>query len=85
MTTISVAEILAELEAASKQADAPDGYLTIAEIERATGWGEKKVRAALRDAKALGRLMVTTARRATLRGTLHPVPVYRVTASKRKR
>lgn len=79
MKTITEAEILKALHDASRQTERPDGFSTIAELVQATGWPDSKVRRAMSAAKAQGRLLVKRAMRETLSGTLHPVPVYRIT------
>jgi hypothetical protein len=78
MTTITTAEILAELEAASRAIAAPDGYCSIAEMVAQTGLADARIRKALVAAKAAGRLQMTRVPRETLSGAMHPTPVYRI-------
>lgn len=85
MTTITTAEILAELEAATKAIDAPDGFCSIAEMVAQTGLPDSKVRKALIAAKQEGRLQMTRVPRETLAGSMHPIPVYRIVPAKRKK
>jgi hypothetical protein len=85
MTTITTAEILAELEAASHAIAAPDGYCSIAEMVAQTGLADARIRKALIAAKAAGRLEVARVPRETLSGAMHPTPVYRIAPAKRKK
>lgn len=78
MMTLSVSEILRELEQAGLNTDAPEGFLTVPELCLATGWGESKLRKNLKLAQAAGRLDVTRVMKLTLAGVMQPVPVYRV-------
>lgn len=77
-TTISVSDILQELSQAASRTDTAEGFATIGELCGVTGWGAAKVRKALKLAQAEGQLQVRKVNRPTLSGTLHPVPVYRV-------
>ncbi len=83
MTTITTAEILAELEAATKAIDAPDGFCSIAEMVAQTGLADARIRKALIAAKQEGRLQMTRVLRETLAGAMHPIPVYRIVPVKR--
>ena len=81
--TITMAEVLAELEAATRHGP-KDGFHTVAEIAVSTGWGEKKVRTALTALKFGGRLEVTRAERENLAGVRVQAVVYRILPKKRK-
>ena len=83
MTTITTAEILAELEAATQRMDAPDGFCSIAEMVAQTGLADARIRKALIAAKMAGRLEVARVPRETLAGAMHPTPVYRIVPVKR--
>lgn len=83
--TITTAEILAELEAASQRADAPDGYITIREMKDQTNLAEARIRQALMSAKHDGRLDMRKVMKETLSGTMQPVPVYRIRPVKKAR
>lgn len=85
MTTITTAEILAEIEAATKRTDTKDGYCSIAEMVAQTGLPDARIRKALIAAKGEGRLEVARVSRETLAGAMHPVPVYRITPIKRRK
>ena len=86
MMTLSVSEILRELEQAGLNTDAPEGFLTVPELCLATGWGESKLRKNLKLAQAAGRLEIARVMKPSLANVMQPVPVYRVTpASKGKR
>ena len=85
MTTITTAEILAEIKAASQRLDAQDGYISIREMKEQTGLAEGRIRQALMAAKSDKRLDVRKVMRETLSGVLQPVPVYRIVPAKRKK
>lgn len=75
---ITVAEILNELAQVSRYAETADGFQSVTELCASTGWGDGKVRKALKAAMASGRLEVKRVTRPTLSGLMQPVPVYRV-------
>lgn len=78
MTTLTTAEILAELEAAAKHVETPDDAFTIDELHDTTGWGRVQIRNRLKLAKKAGRLAVVRVQRENLMGNLQPVPAYRI-------
>ena len=80
-----MAEVLAELEAATRHHGVKGGYYTVAEIAQAVGWGEKKVRTALMGMKLAGRLQVERAERENLANVKVQVIVYRILPAKKGR
>lgn len=83
MTTLTTAEILAELEAAAKHVETPDDAFTIEELRDATGWGGVQIRNRLKLAKKAGRLAVVKVKRENLMGNMQPVPAYRILPAKK--
>jgi hypothetical protein len=81
MTTITTEEILAALEEATRHPEYPDGAFTVRELMQRTGWGEERVRRALRVIKDAGRLQVVKPPREALSGAMLPTVAYIITVA----
>lgn len=84
-TNITMSEVLAELELATKRINSPDDAPTITELQEETGWGSIRVRATLREAKKAGRLQAVRVMRENLAGYMQPSVGYRILPAKKSK
>lgn len=74
--------IEAVLEAQAARAEGAEGALTMRELIKQTGWGERRVQLRLDELKCGGRLDVVRVNREALDGRMVRVPAYRLRGTK---
>jgi hypothetical protein len=81
--TITTAELLTELDRATRLVHTEDNAFTLAELLEVTGWGPIQARKKLLLAKRAGHLEVVRVLRENITGAMQGVPGYRITAPKK--
>ena len=76
-------EIVAALAEAAR-GSTPDEARTVTEMSASTGFGTEKVRKALKQVQATGRLTVHQVKRVALDGALRTAPAYTILPAKKK-
>ena len=78
MTSITQDDLLAALAEAIRPVEGPTDAKTMDEMMLTSGWGQDKLRRALKLAKQQGRLEVVQVVRESLAGATIRVPAYRL-------